>query len=212
MAVAAALDHLLLGVADLDDGMEWVERLTGVKAMIGGRHPGAGTRNALVSLGDRRYLEIIAPDPTQTAYAFPIDLRLLSHPRVITWAVATTDVDSLARKARDAGYQIVGPHEGARARPDGTVIRWKTLSVLNQAGEPGVEPVPFFIEWATGAPHPSQDSPGGCALTSFHIEHPDPPGVVEVLNTLGVDAEVRRSGRVSLHAALMTPKGEVVLS
>ncbi|MGH9338917.1 MAG: hypothetical protein ACRD1R_04855 [Acidobacteriota bacterium] len=30
--VTAALDHLLLGAADLEQGIAWVEHLTGVKA------------------------------------------------------------------------------------------------------------------------------------------------------------------------------------
>jgi hypothetical protein len=72
----AAVDHLLLGVSDLDRGVAEIQRTTGVKAAI---HPGVGTRNALISLGGKQYLEIIAPDPTQTAYNFHIDVRTLSE-------------------------------------------------------------------------------------------------------------------------------------
>jgi hypothetical protein len=209
---SAAVDHLLLGVADLDRGIAWVERTTGVKAAVGGSHPGAGTRNALISLGGRQYLEIIAPDPVQPSYNFHIDVRTLSEPRLITWAARTTEVNAIAKEAREAGHQIFGPRDGSRARPDGKVLKWKTVGVVNKFGQEGVEPIPFFIEWAADSLHPSQDSPKGCELQSFEIEHPNPADVIEVLKKLGIGAEVKRARKVSLVATLNTPKGKVTLS
>ncbi|MEW6731523.1 MAG: VOC family protein [Acidobacteriota bacterium] len=207
-----AVDHLLLGVANLDQGITWFERMTGVKAIIGGSHPGVGTRNALISLGDRQYLEIIAPDPLQTSYNFFIDLRTLAEPKLITWAAITTDIMATAKNVREAGYQISGPRDGSRTRPDGKILKWKTMGVLNKSELQGVEPIPFFIEWANDSLHPSQDSPSGCALQSFEMEHPDPMGVIDTLKKLGIEAKVEQAKEVRLKVVLKTPKGKVELS
>ena len=207
----SAVDHLLLGIADLDRGIAWVEKATGVKAVVGGSHPGMGTRNALVSLGGRRYLEIIAPDPAQTAFNFRIDVRKLAEPRLVNWAAATTDIDAVAKRARAAGYETFGPQPGSRARPDGKTLRWKTFGVMNDLGADGVEPIPFFIEWAPDSVHPSQDSPKGCELVSFEIEHPKPAGVKKTLATLGIEAGVRTGGNARLTATISSPKGKVTL-
>jgi Glyoxalase-like domain len=188
-----------------------VREADGVKAAVGGSHPGRGTRNALASLGGRRYLEIIAPDPRQTAYDFHPDLRELGGPRLVTWAALTTDIAATAERARRAGLQVFGPTDGSRARPDGKLLRWKTLAVQTGFGAQGVEPVPFFIEWAGDSPHPSQDSPRGCELLSFELGHPEPAGLIGVLRKLGIGAEVRGAEEARLRATLKTPKGEVVL-
>src|ERR1700688_3131779 len=80
------LDHILLGSNDLQRGIDFVERHTGIRAAFGGVHPGRGTQNALLSLGTRRYLEIIAPDLKQSGTPqYPV-ITKLTEPRLIGWA------------------------------------------------------------------------------------------------------------------------------
>jgi hypothetical protein len=47
----AAIDHLIVGIADLEEGIRLFAELAGVMAERGGRHPSLGTHNALLSLG-----------------------------------------------------------------------------------------------------------------------------------------------------------------
>ena len=202
------MDHLVFGVPDLAQGIEMVERRTGVRASFGGRHPGRGTHNALMSLGGRQYLEIIARDPDQVdapGLLFPA-LERLSEPRLIAWAVVVESVADLAKRARAASIVIVGPLDGSRAQSDGSLLRWKTLRI-----DSPLEGVPFFIEWKDTA-HPSQHSPSGCRIMSFTIEHTDPEQIGRVLKSLGVDeAVITPASRVRMKARLQTPKGEIEL-
>jgi hypothetical protein len=207
-----ALDHLLFGTSDLDRGIALIEKLTGVRAAIGGSHPGVGTRNSLISLGGRQYLEIIAPDPAQTAYTSSWDLRTLTEPRLITWAAATSDIEGVARRGRAAGGKISGPNDGSRARPDGKMLRWRTIRVANELGGGGVDPLPFFIEWSADTVHPSQDSPGGCTLRTLEIVHPNPTIVASTLRDLGIEATVKSGPEVRLIATIDTPKGSIRLT
>src|SRR5207244_12520043 len=130
----------------------------------------------------------------------------------INWAAVTTDISAMAKNAREAGYQVFGPREGSRSRPDGKDLKWTTLGVLNKFALQGIEPIPFFIEWAADSVHPSQDSPKGCELQSFEIEHPNPADVIGVLNKLGIEGKVKQAQNVRLTATLKTPLGKVQLS
>jgi hypothetical protein len=210
-AVQAA-DHLLLAIHDLNQGMDWAEKTFGIKAVIGGSHPGGGTRNALLSLGGKRYLEIIAPDPEQKTYTFPIDVRAIKTPQLIMWAASTSNIQSVAEKARDAGLQLMGPFDGSRARPDGKILKWKTAFVQHQFRNGNIDPIPFLIEWAPDSIHPSQDSPQGCTLDAFEIEHPQAENVRKMLSKLGLDVKVTQAANAKLIAAIKTAKGDLKLS
>ena len=207
----SAVDHLILGVNDLDAGIAWFEKATGVKAVLGGVHPGVGTRNALASLGGKRYVEILAPDPAQAEFTFRIDVRKLTEPRLVNWAATTADVDAVAKKGAATGYELFGPRAGSRARPDGKTLRWELLGVMHDLEANGVDPIPFFIEWAADSVHPSQESPTGCELTALEIEHPNPGKVKKTLSALGLDCAVRKGKAAQLIATLTTPRGKVTL-
>lgn len=205
--VPADLDHILLGVNDLESGVAWVERRTGVRAVFGGVHPGRGTRNALLALGPRRYLEIIAPDPKQPLEGLAQSLAIMHEPRLFNWAVHTTDIAAAAKRAVAAGFAIDGPADGSRARPDGKILRWKACRLQGDRG--GL--LPFFIHWSPDSPHPAEDAPPGCALQRFVLQSPSPQELEKLCRSLGVDVLVERAPTPRLRATISTPKGVVDL-
>ena len=208
--VSSLLDHILLGSSDLETGMAFVEQKTGVRAEFGGVHPGRGTQNALLSLGDRRYLEIIAPDPAQPDVKNPLapELRALKEPRLVGWAAHPGNLAAFAEKLRAAGIDFHGPTPGSRKRPDGRLLQWQTLGLADDAG--GL--LPFFIEWAPDSPHPSTDAPHGCTLLSFAAETPDADRLAAKVKSLALDLPVQKGDRARLHAVIRGPKGSLELS
>jgi len=204
----SSLDHIIFGINDLDRGVAFVEERTGVRAAFGGVHPGRGTRNALVSLGEQRYLEIIAPDPKQDVPAQIPGLRDLAELRLVGWAVHTTDIAALAKKVADAGVAIAEPRDGSRVRPDRKTLRWKSFSLKDD--HHGL--LPFFIEWSRDSVHPSTDAPAGCHLAHFSIRSPGPAELGRALRTLGIDYAVELSDKPRLVARISGPRGEFDLS
>ena len=167
-------------------GIEWVREKTHVRAIEGGSHPGAGTRNALLSMGNRQYIEIISIDTKQTATSQTAELiRRLRAPQLITWAAATTNIVSLLHLAKEAGFAFEGPINGSRVKPDGGILRWKTLRVLTDCGDA----IPFFIEWdAVPCTHPRIRLLD--ALVAFEVVRPEAGRVRETLRMLGITATV----------------------
>jgi Glyoxalase-like domain len=212
MPVREAFDHLLLGISDLDQGIDWVERRTGVRAVAGGVHPGAGTRNALLSLGGRHYLEIIAPDPAQASAEGRAQLvRALAQPRLIGFAIATNNIGLTAASLRKAGLRVIGPTDGSRRTPSGALLRWKVLGVESELHAGTVDPIPFFIEWASDSTHPSKDAPVGCRIEELRLEHPRPDELARLFRTMDLDANIAQADQVRIIAALQTKNGRVEL-
>ena len=206
--VPTLLDHILLGCNDLDHGIDFVYQHTGIRAAFGGVHPGRGTRNALLSLGERRYLEIIAPDPQQSDVPDNYGLRGLDEPRLITWAAHPDNIQALATRLAKAGIAAEGPTPGSRKRPDGKLLQWQTLNLKDNAN--GL--LPFFIEWSANSAHPSTDAPGGCHLANFEILRPDPAALTKTAQQLGLDVAISKSATAQLRATLSCAGRELILT
>ena len=103
---APTFDHVVYVAPDLDRAVEDLERRTGVRAAYGGRHAGLGTHNALLALGEREYLEVLAP-LSQSGEATAGWLSDLEEPRLFMWAVSTSDVGALADRAHAATTPVV---------------------------------------------------------------------------------------------------------
>ena len=201
------IDHLIYRAPDLAGAVAEVEERFGVRAQAGGRHVGRGTHNALLALGPRTYLEIIAPDPGQPPPAVPrrSGADRAGRGRLAGWALPCADIDAAVAAARRRGYdpgEVVGMQ---RATPTGAVLRWR----LTLTATPG-SLVPFLISWGD-TEHPARSAPRGLLLESFHLEHPDPASLAPVLDALGADAEIRPAAAPALVAHLRGPKVTTVL-
>jgi len=204
----ALLDHVILGCNDLDAGIDFVQERTGVRAAPGGTHPDRGTSNALLSLGERHYLEIMAPTlngkPVQAWAARQLEiLKGLTSPRLMGWAVHPNDIDSLARKFRESGIEVLGPWPGSRVRSDGRVISWRSFSLA----EDRHSLLPFFIEWSADSVHPSSDAPSGCHIEHFAAAEPETAELMKAFRRIEVDAPVEHSDKPQLRTRIVGPKG-----
>jgi hypothetical protein len=209
----AALDHLIVAAARLADGIDYVARLTGVTPRPGGKHVTMGTHNALLRLGDRIYLEVLAIDPDAAKPARPrwfdlddagLQAQLSERPRLIAWAVRTDDID---------GAIAFCPVALGRAHPfTRGDYRWR-LTIPDDGKRPGEGLLPALIQWDVAA-HPADALPdSGVALGGLAGAHPDPDAIGGALAALGLTGVLALTGdrRARLTATLATPRGPVSL-
>jgi Glyoxalase-like domain len=203
--VTAVIDHLVYTCPELDAAVDELAAATGVRAENGGQHPGLGTSNALLALGGRCYLELIAPDPGQPepAEPRPWGLDQVRKPVLRAWAAAPDDLDAAVRAARAAGQDPGEVVAGRRRTPDGRELSWR-MTRPPDTGDVAV--APFLIDWA-GSPHPAQSAPGGLTLAQFVIFSPDPEDLGRLLRALGLDVPVQHAPAPGLRAEIRTQAG-----
>jgi hypothetical protein len=199
-----AIDHVIVGIADLEEGIRRFAELTGVTAERGGQHPGRGTHNALLSLGSPTYLEIISPvaGPAPGMEALS-DLKELTP---VGWAIGTRDLDATKARLEAAGFKVSAPRAGSRVRPDGQRLEWRTAGIDIPGGL-----TPFLIEWGAGTAQPSTTSPKGCTLESMEIGTPQAERLGKLVEQLGLGAVVREATAEEMALTLACPAGRVSL-
>ncbi len=208
-SVVSRVDHLLYATPDVEATIGEIRELFGIDPIVGGRHPGLGTRNALIRLGPRRYFEIIGPDPDREFEGLPtvVGLDTLDRQRLASWAAHSDDIEKTLNLAETSGVDLGDAVDGRRETTDGALLSWTYTDPYRDrfAGT-----VPFFIDWGTGA-HPADDLPDGCSLTDLSIEHPDPEAVRAALQGFGIEVRMSSGPTARLIAQIETPNGTLTL-
>jgi hypothetical protein len=202
------IDHVIYAVDDLDAAGAALAEREGLASVPGGRHPGWGTANRIVPLGES-YLELIAvvdAEEAETSVFGRAVLTAVTEERpLVGWVVATDDIEAVARRLE------LEVERKSRSRPDGSTLSWR-LAGMELAMETGA--FPFFIEWE-GKP---EDRPGAAG-----VEHDaDPEGIawVEVsadeerlrdwLGDAEVPLRITEGDPAITRAAIATSGGELV--
>lgn len=95
------IDHLVVAVRDLDEAARRYREELGLDSAPGGRHPGWGTGNRIVPLGDD-YVELIALIDADEAAGHPSGRAVLAAAeggdRLFATCVATDDIEGVASR------------------------------------------------------------------------------------------------------------------
>ena len=196
------IDHLILGINDLDKGIAQFKELTGVEPVFGGIHPNSFTQNALVALDGEMYIEIMAPRPD--AKNVPQHFLTLENLTPIDWAVRTRKAEQTKVKLKAIGFSTTESKDGSRAKPDGTLLSWTTFRIQDQ------NEFPFFIEWGASTIHPSSTSPAGCTFQSFSIITPNDVAIGKLNKELQLGLTISKGPHQQLQLIIDTPKGKVI--
>lgn len=149
------LDHVSFAVGP--DGMDatvaTITSTLGVERVKGGIHPRFGTRNAIIPLDNRQYLEIVEVLDHPSADKAPFGQAVRNRSQIgggwMGWCVT---VDDLAPFEERLGRRSV---PGNRKFPDGQELTWQQIGIKGLIADPQV---PYLLRWDEGTEdlHPSR--------------------------------------------------------
>jgi hypothetical protein len=138
------LDHIsyAAGPEGLAATVQRLGSALGASFRDGGMHPRFGTRNFVLPLLNGVYLEAVEPLDHPAADKAPfgraVKARTAAGGGWLAWVVAVDDIAIVeTRLARSAV-------PGQRRRPDGVVLTWQQIGVLDMLDDPAL---PFFTQW-----------------------------------------------------------------
>lgn len=175
------IDHVIVCVPDLGQAADTFQSRYGLRSLDGGRHPGLGTENRIIPLGDN-YLELLTVVDRREARTNPFGMWATRRIEEDPWRPAALCLRTKHIR-RVAGRLGIEPVSMSRTRPDGIVLRWRAAG-LEQTLTRGH---PFFIEWDIDM----ADHPGRAAEGQGPIERVVLSGRSDELRGwLGADAEL----------------------
>lgn len=201
-------DHFIYAGPDLDTMIAQFAKLTGVTPAKGGRHPGLGTMNALMSLGPDIYFELLAVDPSQSLEGnMGGRINALAAPQLFFYMLTGGKLETVRDAMLKHGI-TADLFDASRTTPDGKTLKWRLLVPHDN---PLGFAVPNCIDWLDTV-NPAITSVPGCTFMSFEMGHPQPDKVRALLADLDANVPVHYADRLNFRLQIQTPKGPLYLS
>ena len=161
------LDHVSFAVGP--DGLTGTTaelgRLMDATFLDGGAHPRFGTRNMILPLKNRQYLEVVEvldhPASDKAAFGQAVRERSDAGGGWMAWCVSVDDMTEVEHRL---GRHAVA---GNRRRPDGFNLEWRQIGTSSMRADPQL---PYVTCWDIDpTEHPSQMAEATVSLTSLDI-------------------------------------------
>jgi hypothetical protein len=212
----ATLDHLVVTVPTLAQGVQWCEAVLGVTPGAGGAHALMGTHNRLFNICSERFplafFEILAIDPAAPlpgrARWFGLDsIDPGAGPRLRHFVARSNAIDTHCEALRAAGFDAGPAIAASRDTPQGR-LTWR-LTVRDDGQLLAGGALPTLIDWGL-TPHPTSTMPvSGVTLRALTLRGLA-PAIAQVLSLPRID--IAAGSGPALSAVFDTPRGPVTLN
>jgi catechol 2,3-dioxygenase-like lactoylglutathione lyase family enzyme len=122
-----AIDHIIIGVYDLEKAAAQFDEKLGLQPSGGGIHPSGGTANRIIVIGDS-YLELIAVRAPEEAQQSMLE-RMAKGEGYLNVALASSDIEAEGAAMHGRGITIFGPTPGQLRSADGRARGWSRIDV-----------------------------------------------------------------------------------
>ncbi|MCD9200080.1 VOC family protein [Aeromicrobium wangtongii] len=140
-------------------------QLLGASFLDGGVHPRFGTRNMILPLKNRQYLEVVEvldhPASDKAVFGKVVRERSEAGGGWMAWCVSVDDMTEVEHR--------IGRHAvpGNRRRPDGFNLQWRQIGTSSMRADPQL---PYVTSWDIDpSEHPSQMAPSDIELVALDI-------------------------------------------
>lgn len=166
------LDHIIIGVNDLDEAEHVFSQDLGLAVSAGGIHPSGGTANRIIVIGDT-YLELITVRTPAEAQPSILQ-RLAKGDGYLNFAISSNDIEADSAAIASRGIPILGPTPGQLKTADGPSRGWFRTNIER----PDLtQHYPFLIQ------HDSAGEERRFRLAGWKTPPAHPLGATKVLST-----------------------------
>lgn len=199
------LDHIVLATYNIDVGMQQFEQMTGVRPIFGGKHKSGYTQNAIVSLGDDLYIEILAPQDTEKARSGMKHFDKYQQITPLGWAINTDNIQTTHNNLKSFGYKTGKVKTSSRAEPGKATVVWHSVKIKEE-----IQQKPMMIQWDDMALHPAKSQEAVCSLESFGLANPESEDLKKLVSQLNIDGlNIKQADNTSISLSLSCPTGTV---